>query len=187
MNNEFLKKVLWKAHYSLKEGSSASFLYAPYAKIDSIQDKRQKKDSTILFLEYMEETGQELLLPLRLYFIAGDDLAPVCKCGRGARKKVRQMKGQFTAIESSPYKIAKPYKTCTSVWQVEGRKLFFYGTIGITQAEKQKPLDNGDLVLFFTADWKEVDIFIFRGLAKPNEIANLQEAVQFVEKVVLNA
>ena len=58
----------------------------------------------------------------------------------------------------------------------------YYGTIGIILGENQKPKDNGDLVIFRTCDWKEVDIYIFRGLANPNEIANLQEAVAFIEK-----
>ena len=58
------------------------------------------------------------------------------------------------------------------------------GTLGINLQEGAKPTDNGDLVIFYTAGWREVDIYIFKGLAKPNEIANLQEAVAFVEAIV---
>lgn len=80
--------------------------------------------------------------------------------------------------------MAKPYKVCTSIWQVEGRKCFFYGTIGINFEENQPPTDNGDLVIFFTPNWKDVDVFIFKGLVNPNKIENLQEAVGFVEEIV---
>ena len=185
MNKEFLKKVMWEAHYTLKEGTSATYIFLPYIPIEALQDRRQKAQVSAQMIAGMQEAGQEMLLPFRICFITGEDSAPVSRSGRGTRQKVAQMKASFTIPEVSPYKIAKPYKVCTSVWQIEGRKCFFYGTIGITLAESQKPKDNGDLVLFYTPDWKEVDVFIFKGLNKPNDIANLQEAVAFVESSVL--
>lgn len=182
MNREFLKKVMWEAHYCLKPGTNASFLYSPYLPIELLPDKKQRAVATAQMIAQNRKEGWEMLLPFRICFI--EDIAPVANSGRGAKRKVKQLKANFTKPEISPYKIAKPFKVCTSVWQVEGRKCFFYGTIGITQAENQKPKDNGDLVLFYTSDWKEVDVFIFKGLVQPNDIANLQEAVQYVEENV---
>ena len=185
MNDVLLRRIMWQAHYSLKSGTNSCYLYAPFAQIDSIQDKRQREEATRQLVARMREAGQAMLLPFRVYFITGEGIAPVSNAGRGARKKVAQMKAHFTSLEQSPYKIAKPYRVCTSVWLIEGRKRFFYGTIGITLAENQKPMDNGDLVLFLTDDWREVEVFIFRGLAKPNDMANLKEAIEFVERVIL--
>lgn len=184
MNREFLKKVMWEAHYCQKPGTNATFLFSPYLPIEQLPDRRQRAEATAQMIAQNQREGWEMLLPFRICFITGEDTAPVANSGRGARKKVAQLKASFTKPEISPYKVAYPFKVCTSVWQVEGRKCFFYGTIGITQAENQKPKDNGDLVLFYTSDWKEVDVFIFKGLVKPNDIANLQEAVQYVEENV---
>ena len=185
MNKELLRKLMWKAHYSLKENTNSVYLFQNFIPIEGIQDKAQKKASTIQMIKQMEEEGKSLLLPLKIYFITGEDSAPVRRSGRGTRKSVTQMKSQFTIPEKSPYKMAKPYKVCTSVWEIEGHKCFFYGTIGINFTENGRPKDNGDLVLFYTPNWKEVDVFIFRGLAKPNETANLEEVVQYVEDNVI--
>lgn len=185
MNKEFLRRQMWEAHYALKQGTTATYIFQPYLPIEALEDRKQKKEATAQMITKMQAKGQGMLLPFRICFITGEDSAPVGKSGRGARQKVAQMKAGFTIPEESPYKLAKPYKVCTSVWQVEGHKCFFYGTIGITFAEGQKPVDNGDLVIFYTSNWKAVDVFIFRGLAKPNDSANLQDAVQFVEENVM--
>lgn len=185
INQEFLKKQMWQAHYSLKEGTNASYIFQPYLSIEAIQDSKQRKVATAQMVSRMQDKGQEMLLPFRICFIYGEDSAPVNRTGRGKKKKVAQMKASFTIPEQSPYKLAKPYRVCTSIWQVEGHKCFYFGTIGINLAENQKPKDNGDLVIFYTPDWKEIDVFIFKGLVKPNDIANLQEAVRFVEANVV--
>lgn len=182
MNKEFLKKVVWEAHYCLKEGTSTSFIYALYLPIESLADRKEKADATAALVRQIRESGRQMLLPFRICFVQAD-AAPVADTGRGARAKVGQLKATFTKGEESPYKIAKPYKVCTSIWQVPERKCFFYGTLGITKKEGQHPSDNGDLVIFHTAGWKEVEVYIFKGLAKPNEIASLQEAVEYLEGI----
>lgn len=181
MNRELLQKISWNARYILKQGTNSSYVYQPYLGIDALSDKKQKLNATAQMIARMQQDGRVMLLPFRVYFIAGDEAAPVGRSGRGKREKVAQMKAKFTLVEESPYKLASPYKVCTSIWQVEGRKCVFYGTIGITQAANQTPKDNGDLVVFYTPNWKEVDVFIFKGLVRPNDIANLQEAVRYVE------
>lgn len=185
MNKEFLKRVMWEAHYSLKAGTSASYIFAPYSRIEAIQDRKARQEATARMIADYQLKDKALLLPFRISFITGNDTAPVSNTGRGAKQKVAQLKAVFTKPEISPYKIAKPFKVCTSIWQVDGRKCFFYGTIGITPAEGHKPKDNGDLVIFHTSDWKDVGIYIFKGLWNPNEIANLQEAVEFVEEIAV--
>ena len=173
---------MWEAHYVLKPGTTTTFTWAPFAQIDAIEDREAKKAATTELIARNRREGRQLLLPFRICFIQ-EDAAPVANTGRGTRKKVAQMKSHFTRCEESPYKIAKPFKACTSVWQVEGTRCFYWGTLGINMQEGSKATDNGDLIIFYTAGWKEVDIFIFKGLAKPNEIANLHEAVAFVEGI----
>lgn len=180
MNKEFLTRIIWEAHYFLKQGTTTTFVYAPFASIDAIEDNKTRKAETEALIYRNRCEGRQMLLPFRVCFIK-DDAAPVAYTGRGTRSKVAQMKAHFTQCEESPYKLAKPYRVCTSVWQVPGTKCLFYGTLGINLKENAKPTDNGDLVIFYTAGWKEVQIFIFKGLAKPNEVANLQEAVAFLE------
>lgn len=180
MNKEFLRKRLWQGEYILKQGTNTSYLLKPYVGIEALQDRQEKTAATLKLIQGAQAAGDEILLPLRVCFITGEDSAPVIHSGRGLKPKVAQMKASFTKIEQSPYKIAKPYKVCTSVWQMEGSRCLFYGTIGITHKEGLPPADNGDLVLFYTSNWKEVGIYIFKGLAKPNSIANLDEAGAFV-------
>lgn len=180
MNKEFLKKVVWKAHYCLKEGTSTSFIYATYLPIEALEDRKAKADATASLIRQIKESGSPMLLPFRISFVK-EDAAPVANTGRGTRAKVAQMKAKFTRAEESPYKIAPPFKVCTSIWQIPGTKCFFYGTLGITQKEGVRPSDNGDLVVFHTAGWKEVEVFIFKGLAKPNENASLADALAYVE------
>ena len=171
---------MWEAHYILKLGTSTTYLWAPFAEIDALGDRKAKAEATAGLIEWNRREGHTMLLPFRICFVQ-EDAAPVANTGRGRKAKVAQLKAQFTKTEESPNKIAQPFKVCTSIWQVEGTKCFFYGTLGIVKAVGAKPTDNGDLVIFYTADWKDVDIFIFRGLAKPNEVANLQDLVAFVE------
>ncbi|MBQ9184409.1 MAG: hypothetical protein IJ151_00875 [Bacteroidales bacterium] len=184
MNKEFLNKVAWRAHYRLKEGTSTSFVYAPYLRIESITDKKGKAAATARLINEMKAAGRVMLLPFRICFVKAD-AAPVANSGRGARTKVAQMKAKFTKGEDSPYKIAAPFKVCTSIWRVSETRCFYYGTIGITQKVNVHPKDNGDLVIFHTANWKEVEVFIFKGLAKPNEDASLADALEYVEGCVI--
>lgn len=184
MNSEFLRRMMWEAHYSLKMTTNTTYLLQPYMSIEELADSKQRREATAQFIAKRQQAGKAMLLPIRISFVDGHNVAPVRRSGRGMKQRVKQMKATFTQAEVSPYKIAKPYKVCTAIWEVEGHKCFFYGSIGITPAEGHNPKDNGDLVIFYTPDWKEVDVFIFRGLAQPNNIANLQEAVQYVERNV---
>lgn len=182
MNNEFLRKVMWEAHYTLKSGTNASYILTPFARFEEL-DRKAKGEAIKQKIVDIFSGGGEMLLPIRICIIA-DDCAPVSQSGRGTKKKVAQMKAVFTKPEESPYKIAKPYKVCTSIWQCEGYKCYFWGTIGLTKAENTKPQDNGDLVVFYTENWKEVGVYIFKGLAKPNDLANLDEIVEFIDNNV---
>jgi hypothetical protein len=84
--------------------------------------------------------------------------------------------------ECSPYKQHTPYKVQTGLWKVEGRQTLFYGTLGISNAEGFISRDNADLLLIRTSDWKELDIFIFKGLAGLNkQLDALPDAVKYVE------
>lgn len=184
MNREFLKKMMWEAHYILKPGTTTSFVLDRFAKIDTLEDRKEKAAATSALIEDNRKEGREMLLPLRVCF-TDPSIAPVAYSGRGTRAKVKQMKSYFTKGEESPYKIAKPFRVCTSVWQIPGTRCFYYGTLGITPAKDQKPIDNGDLIVFYTSDWRDVQVFIFKGLAKPNEEANLDQVQAFVENYVI--
>lgn len=179
-----MEKVLWQGCYKRKKGTNSAYIFAPYMVVEEMQDKALKAEARALKVaEYQGAKG--MLLPFKIYFIFGNSSAPVSNTGRGAQKREAQLKANFAKYEVSPYKIAKPYKVCTSIWQVKGRKCIFYGTIGITPSEGLKPADNGDLVIFYTSDWEEVQIFIFKGLCKPNGIADLEDAVKYVDERAL--
>lgn len=183
MNRELLERVMWEAHYSLKEGTEASYVHSSFSEIDKIKGRKEKAERTANLVAFNQQLGVEMLLPFKISFIKGD-IAPVSGTGRGALKKVAQLKATFTRPEVSPYKIAKPFKVCTSIWRVPNYQCFYYGTIGLVKAEGQPPKDNGDLVVFFTSDWQEVGVYIFKGLANPNDCADLQGVVSYLDGVV---
>ena len=180
MNKDFLKKVVWEANYFLKAGTSTSFIYSSYLPIELLEERKSKVAATADLIRKINESGSPMLLPFRISFVKAD-AAPVANTGRGTRAKVAQLKAHITKPEASPYKIAPPFKVCTSIWQIPGTKCSFYGTLGITLKEGMPPSDNGDLVIFRTADWKDVEVFIFKGLGKPNDDACLEDALQYVE------
>lgn len=184
MYKEFLRRMMWEAHYIQKPGTSTSFLWAPFATAEALEDRKAKAEAVAELIQRNRCEGFQMLLPFRISF-TDPSAAKVANTGRGTRKIEKLLKASFTRCEESPYKIAKPYKVSTSIWQVEGTKCFFFGTLGITMAEGTSPTDNGDLMIVYTSDWKEVDIFLFKGLAKPNDVANLQEVLAFVEEIVI--
>ena len=177
MNAEYLQKMTWKAHYLLKAGTGASYYRADFLPLAEIADTKERKNAVSGKIEKLIRSGKEMLLPIRLSIVQGNDL-PVNHSGRGTRNRIAQLKGAFTLPEQSPYKQYSPYHVNTSVWQVEGFKCLYYGTIGISFPTGIA--DNGDLVIFQTSDWIDITIYIFKGLAKPNEEANLADAVNFV-------
>lgn len=158
MKDEFLERIKKAAWYVLKEGTSTSFAFV----------------------------SGDKLLPKTISIIRGSDSIKVSLVGRGMLPKVGQMKAGFTMAETSPYKQYKPFKVQTSIWQVEGIRTCFYGTIGLTGRSGRIEADNGDLVLFYTTDWKRVLVVVFVGLAEPTRLpANLAEAVQFLKAHIL--
>ena len=179
MWKEFLDRIVWNGRYIKKQGTNTSYIMEEFAGLDLIQDNKAKEKAFADEIERQQQRNK-MLLPIRLCFITGEDAAPVSYSGRGMRKRVAQMKSAFTKVEQSPYKIAKPYKCCTSIWEMDGNKRLLYGTIGITQKEGLPASDNGDLIFFYTNGWEAVDIFVFKGLARPNEIATIQEAGAYV-------
>lgn len=182
MNSELLHNLLTEAVYSIKLGTTAVLIDNRFKDIESIESRKEKADAIKARTKALVAQGQEVLLPIKLGYITNEETARIAGSGRGARARCGQIKATYTNAEQSPYKIAKPFKLCTSVWQIEGYKCFYYGTIGITQQEGMPPKDNGDLVIFYTADWKEVCVFIFKGLASPNGVADLEGIVQFLKE-----
>lgn len=169
--------------YKLKEGTNSSLISAYFADLEVIPDRKEKAEAIRKRTQELKAQGKQVLLPIKLSFITNEETAKVANTGRGAKSRVGQIKSTFTRIEESPYKIAKPYRLCTSIWAVEGYNGYFWGTIGITPQEGAHPKDNGDLVIFHTFNWKEVNVYIFEGLAVPNNIANLQEVVEFLKEL----
>lgn len=177
MNAEYLKKMAWKGHYLKKAGTGASYYRADFISFQEIDDAKERKFEVSRKIDQILRLGEEMLLPIRLSIVQGDSL-PINHSGRGTRNRIAQLKGQFTQPEKSPYMQFPPYNVNTSVWQVEGFRCLFYGTIGIRFPTGIA--DNGDLVIFKTSDWIDITIYIFKGLAKPNEEANLEDAVNYV-------
>ena len=156
MNNEMLGNIVACADYELKEGTTTSYL-----------------DSS--------DWGP---LPRLLSIHRGQDLSRVARTGRGLEPRVGQMKATFTKAENSPYKQNKPYKVQTAIWRVEGSQTFYYGSLGISNKSGKITSDNGDMVVFRTADWRRVRVYVFAGLADPSRLPqNLADAVRFIKEV----
>lgn len=154
MKDEFLSNIMKAAWYELKSGTNTSYAF---------------------------HSGQQLL-PKTISIVRGEGNIKVIRSGRGLLPKVGHMKAGFTKAETSPYKQFKPYRVQTSIWQVEGYRTLYYGTIGLTGITGRIEGDNGDLILFYTSDWKRVQVVVFVGLADPVRLpANLAEAVAFIK------
>lgn len=164
-----LQQIMWQGHYRIKPGTTAS-----YTATDGIVYGKEK-DGRCLYL-----------LPKSLYIIRGEYGPRIRNSGLGTKLREGQMKGRFTKREVSPYKIANPFQVCTSIWPIAGHRGLFYGTIGITMNVGIHPRDNGDLVVFYAPTWQEFDVFIFRGLARPNPIGDLHGAINMVLKIIEN-
>lgn len=155
MSEEFLERIMKPATYELKAGTSTSYAFI---------------------------SGQ-VLLPKTISIVRGGEFSSVIRSGRGMLPKVGQMKAGFTMAESSPYKQHKPFKVQTSIWQAEGYRTLFYGTIGLTGSSGKIEGDNGDLILFATTDWKRLQVCVFIGLADPVRLPdNLAAAASFMRK-----
>lgn len=158
LSQEFIKKAMKPALYELKEGTSTSYAYV---------------------------SGSQLL-PKTISIIRIEDASKVSCTGRGMLPRVGQMKSYFTKAEASPYKQYKPFKVQTAIWPAEPYRTLFYGTIGLTGSNGRIGRDNGDLIVFYTADWKQVQVFVFIGLAEAGRLAgNLAEALDFLKGSIL--
>ncbi len=123
--------------------------------------------------------GLRNLLPFRIGILQGDACRGINHSGRGCRAMDAQLKGAFTQAEISPYKQFPKYEVQTALWRVEGTRTLYYGSVGITGPNGRIDRDNGDLLILRTEDFREVNIFIFRGLAGNPD--NLQDAVEYVK------
>ena len=135
---DFITKQLKKATYQLKEGTTTSY--------------------------YWQEGTQ--LLPNRICFDESE-MAKVKKSGRNNLHPIAgQLLSNFTQKEESPYKVEKPFKVRTQIWQMEDFPQFIgYGSLGITTSEGVK--DTKDLVILSRVDERTIQICIFAGMATP--------------------
>lgn len=138
-----------------------------------------KKDTQTSY--YLQEGCT--ILPQRLSISQKSEITKVRKKGRNTNDPIAgQMIGDFKKAEESPYKIHKPYKFRTQIWQkAEYPRFIGYGTAGIS-TEEGKVKDTGDLLLFFTPDdWQTIRIFLFAGMGNPND---LLEAFDFANNIL---
>lgn len=173
---------VWQGHYISSPYASSSYLSEKVVEVLQYEEASERNRALREAIRVQISSNANNLLPFRISIIRGDAMASVRASGRGAKPLVAQLKAQFTMQECSPYKQHKPYKVQTGLWKVEGRQTLFYGTLGISNAEGFISRDNADLLLIRTSDWKELDIFIFKGLAGLNkQLDALPDAVKYVE------
>ena len=173
---------VWQGHYISSPYASSSYLSEKVVEVLQYEIASERNKALHDAIRVQVQNNSNNLLPFRISIIRGDAMTSVRATGRGAKPLVAQLKAQFTMQECSPYKQHKPYKVQTGLWKVEGRQTLFYGTLGISNAEGFISRDNADLLLIRTSDWKELDIFIFKGLAGLNkQLDALPDAVKYVE------
>lgn len=174
----YLRQTMWRAEYQHKPNTTSYLLqgFMPFEELG----RKERAEATAQKIKELQGQGARFLLPVRLSF-GGSELARIDFKGRGVRARVAQMKGSFTQQEESPNKRYKPYKVGTSVWRCRSSRGLYCGTLGITKREGAGPSDNGDLIYFRTADWEKVEVFIFKGLARPNEYADNAQVEAFLQ------
>ena len=147
-------------------------------------NEKERKGAMKEDVARLVRSGEEWLLPHRIGIIRGGSMASVRYNGRARNLMEAQLKGQFTQVEQSPYKVNKPFEVQTGLWRYSGTQTIFYGSIGITGYSGKVDRDNGDLIIVKTADWERVEIFIFRGLAGLNkQLDYLPEAVDYIRSL----
>lgn len=181
MNNNTLTNLLWHAKY-VQKPHTTSYIHEDFFDLCYLKGN-EKRDKTSQRISEVEAKGAKMLMPICLTLADDDQLstARIARTGRGMKKRERQMKSSFTIPEASPYKIAKPYRVCSSVWRITGRSSLFYGDIAVNHRENDAPKTTHDLLVIKTDDWIVVEVMIFKGLAKPNDEANLDEVVTFID------
>ena len=111
-------------------------------------------------------------------------MASVSGSGRAGKGMDAQLKGAFTRVESSPYKVNKPFLVQSGLWRCEGERSIYYGSVGISGLSGKVDKDNGDLLIVRTSDFVRVETFIFRGLAGlQKKLDYLPEVVEFVKSL----
>lgn len=186
MNTAFLDNVVWFDEFFLNPETSSSFYASEVVDSLNVNGRGAQKQAISDLLEATRKAGRELLLPYRIGVIPTINAPKINESGRGEVFSVGQLKGKFTEIQNSPYKVFPPFEVHTSLWRIEGKPLLYYGTIGITGSSGRIAQDNGDLLIARTADWKALNIFIFRGLAgRSQQLSHLQEATEYVENQLI--
>jgi hypothetical protein len=182
MNKRFLESSLWRAEYVVSPYTNSSYYASTLEGNFELADKREREAAMKEDVAMLVQCGEEWLLPHRIGFMRGGSMASVSYNGRARNMMDAQLKGAFTQVERSPYKVNKPYEVQTGLWRYIGTQTIFYGSIGITGNNGRIDRDNGDLVLVRTADWERVEIFIFQGLAGLNkQLDFLDDAVDYIK------
>jgi hypothetical protein len=182
MNTSFLDNIVWIDEFILNTETSSSFYASEVSDALNVQGRGEQKQAIKDLLRANREAGRELLLPYRIGVIPTINAPKINDSGRGNVFSIGQLKGKFTEIQNSPYKVYPPYEIHTSLWKVEDKPLLYYGTIGITGSRGKIAQDNGDLLIVRTSDWKALNIFIFKGLAgRSQQLSHLTEATEYVE------
>jgi len=132
----------------------------------------------------LNSNKQFSLLPYRISVLKGGTMRAVSSIGRCSIPADAQLKGAFTKIEESPYKVTAPYRVHTSLWRVAGSQTYFYGTIGVTGLNGQIDRDNADLIVIHTKDWLKLDVYIFKGLAGTQKQLNcLNDVMSYLNEL----
>lgn len=112
---------------------------------------------------YLRE-GDRNILPERIGFTR-DGFLKLQRKGRAlTEKKMGQITGTFRRDETSPYKVNKPYRIFSSLWEAGDHSSFIgYGDIGISSKEGR--IESGrDLFIAFRPCEGILEIHLFRDL-----------------------
>lgn len=183
MNNQYIAKSMFGYRYIAHTNSCYHL-----ASVDgcfNITDKSKRDRAVKDKIKKLVEAGELSLLPHRITILTGMAMAKVRNEGRAKTPMVAQLKGSFTAIEDSPYKCYKPYNVQTGLWKVDGYQSYFVGSLGTSGTNGRIERDNSDLLIVHTTDWRELDLYVFRGLAGtqkqldylPDVMAHLKQIV----------
>lgn len=178
MNRQFLEASIWKGKYLRSPYATASYYAECLARNFEICEKADREKAMAEDVKGYVSGGARHLLPYRIGILQKDACREINHSGRGCKPIFCQLKGAYTKNEISPYKQFKPYAVQTGIWRVEGERTLYYGTIGITGPNGRTDKDM-DLVLIHTEDFREVEVFVFVGLAGNPE--NLKSAVDYVK------
>lgn len=183
MNFGFIKQAMWHRDYVLAPNTSASYYSMDVEMALYFQDDRMRRKQIKQAVLQAVKNGNEHLLPYRIGILQGDSIVSVNHTGRALKPMVAQLKASFTSVEESPYKQHKPFVVQTGLWQVEGKQMYYYGTLGISNKAGKIIQDNADLIVIRTSDWKSLSVYVFRGLAGVNkQITCLPEVIAFLEE-----